>query len=100
MPDELTSLQRELVADVLTQPRTSLRWYSHRHPNKDVAGRGEVRGAAVTCGRHWKGGLIAGYTVRQLVNRGALSPIDDENAKPFSAGGKPFRDYHLNPRNT
>ena len=75
------------------------RWYSHQHPNKDLSGRGELQGLSVRHGRHWKGGLIAGYTIRVLVGFGYLSPINKANAAPFSAGGPPHRDYHLDPRN-
>ena len=58
------------------------------------AGRGELRGVTSKFGRYWKGGLVAGYTVRQLVNRGLLRPIDEANALPFSAGGPMHRDYY------
>ena len=44
MQTELTLLQIELVKHLLAQPGATIRWYSHRHANKDVAGRGELRG--------------------------------------------------------
>ena len=99
MPPDLTPLQYELVTVLLPQPGATLRWYSHQHPNKDLSGRGELQGLSVRHGRHWKGGLIAGYTIRVLVGFGYLSPINKANAAPFSAGGPPHRDYHLDPRN-
>ena len=43
MQTELTLLQIELVKHLLAQPGATIRWYSHRHANKDVAGRGELR---------------------------------------------------------
>ena len=94
MQTELTLLQIELVKHLLAQPGATIRWYSHRHANKDVAGRGELRGVTSKFGRYWKGGLVTGYTVRQLVNRGLLRPIDEANALPFSAGGPMHRDYY------
>ena len=97
MQTELTLLQIELVKHLLAQPGATIRWYSHRHANKDVAGRGELRGVTSKFGRYWKGGLVAGYTVRKLVELGAVRPVDKANARPFLAGAPPYRDYHLTP---
>ena len=82
MQTELTLLQIELVKHLLAQPGATIRWYSHRHANKDVAGRGELRGVTSKFGRYWKGGLVAGYTVRQLVNRGLLRPSTRPTPSP------------------
>jgi hypothetical protein len=91
----ITPLQREILAALLL-PNSRLRWAAVAHPDENLAGRGLVMGQGGGYkGDHFKGGPIASYTVRQLVKSGYVRPVDSENARPFSDGGPPYRDYHL-----
>lgn len=94
-PPKLTALDMEVLR-ALGAPNTRLRWHANRHPDRRLAGRGQVMGEGRNVhGEHFTGGPLASYSVRRLVEGRHLQPIDVFNAKPFSMGGPPYRDYCL-----
>ena len=91
----LNPLQLEILS-TLQLANTRLRWHALTHPDPALAGRGMVMGLPEThAGTRFKGGPIASYTVRKLVQLGTVRPLDKANGRPFNAGGPPYRDFGL-----
>lgn len=89
-----SALQRRVLkaltrSDGAGYPR--LRWHSHMTAATDAkAGRGELIHT-----HDMRGQLIAGYTVRALVNQGLVELCDGEVARPCVSGRAVYRDYVL-----
>lgn len=85
-------LQEVLVA--LATPGTRIRWYANRAPR--AAGRAELIGPGhAKHGQHYDGRMLSSHHMRRLVRDRHVTPADAANALPFSAGGRPYRDYVL-----
>lgn len=98
--NDLTPLHIELLV-ALRQSNTRLRWHAQTHPDRTLTGRGLVMGTGGQHrGEHFKGGPIASYTVRKLVQQGMVRPVDKANGRPFSSGGPPYRDYAITKEGT
>lgn len=92
---ELTPLQLEILR-ALDLPASRLRWHAMTHPDPNLRGRGLVMGSGgAYAGHHFKGGPIASYTVRKLVQASTVRPVDKANGRRFTEGGPPYRDFHL-----
>lgn len=89
----LTPIDLEILA-AMAQPDTLLRWHANKHPDHGLAGRGLIVGpGAKLCGRWYHGVPLSSYTVRRLIEGRHITPIDAANARPFSAGDPPYRDF-------
>ncbi|HEY3434273.1 MAG TPA: hypothetical protein VGK41_01335 [Solirubrobacterales bacterium] len=94
-----TPLQLELLQLLAAKPRARLRWYTRdKRRVRDYAGRAAVMDDEGWRGRHYRGGMIPGYTVQSLIRADLIAPATAEDARPFIEGGKPWREYTLNPR--
>lgn len=90
----LTQLDEEVLA-ALAEPGTRLRWYSHKHSNPGLAGRGLIccESGEPKTGNAFRGVPLSGYTVRRLIASKRIVPYDRENARRFSAGDPTYRDF-------